>query len=289
MRVRWRSTTAPSSRLGQRAELEARYDAELTIDAHGRAVCPGFVDPHTHVVYAGDRIDEFEQRIHGATYLEIMAAGGGITSTTRATRAASLEQLIDQTRSRLDQMLAQGTTTVEAKTGYGLELAAELKQLDAIAALDRTHPIELVPTFLGAHALPPEYAGRADAYVDLLVEEMLPAVVTWYRGSHFAGAGVPLFVDVFCEQQCVRRSTSRGGYWKRHARYGLPLKAHVDEFTALGGLRLALELGAISVDHLDITDECRHRASSRIYQRRRGDPDRPVQPRRDARLPTRER
>ena len=228
--------------LGPTAELEARYDAELTIDVHGKAVCPGFVDPHTHVVYAGDRIDEFEQRIQGATYLEIMARGGGITSTTRATRAASLEQLIDQTRSRLDQMLAQGTTTVEAKTGYGLELASELKQLDAIAALDRTHPIELVPTFLGAHALPPEYAGRADAYVDLLVEEMLPAVVTWYRGSHFAGAGVPLFVDVFCEQSAFDVAQSRRVLEAARA-HGLPLKAHVDEFTALGRLAARARAG----------------------------------------------
>lgn len=240
--------------LGRTSELEARYDAALTIDAHSNVVCPGFVDPHTHVVYAGDRIDEFEQRIQGATYLEIMARGGGITSTTRATRAASLEQLIDQTRRRLDRMLAQGTTTVEAKSGYGLELAAELKQLDAIAALDRTHPIELVPTFLGAHALPPEYGGRTDAYVDLLVGEMLPAVVAWYRGSHFAGAGVPLFVDVFCEQNAFDVAQSRRVMEAAHA-HGLPLKAHVDEFSALGGLQLALELGATSVDHLDVTAE----------------------------------
>ena len=162
--------------LGSTVDLAACYQAAQTIDAGGRVVMPGFVDPHTHVVFAGDRANEFEQRIAGATYLEIMNAGGGIMSTVRATRAASLDELVDQTRARLDRMLAHGTTTAEAKTGYGLELTAELKMLDAIAQLEAEHPIDLVPTFLGAHAIPAEYKGREDTYTDLVVNEMLPAV-----------------------------------------------------------------------------------------------------------------
>lgn len=238
--------------VGPSRELLRRYDAGQVIDASGKLVCPGFVDPHTHVVYCGERIDEFEQRIKGATYLEIMAAGGGIASTTRATRGASIEQLNAETRLRLDSMLALGTTTVEAKTGYGLDTANELKQLAAIAALDQEHPIELVPTFLGAHALPPEYAGRPDAYVELVVEAMLPAVAAWYRVSHFYRGTVPLYVDVFCERNAFDVEQSRRVLEAASA-YGLPLKAHVDEFTSLGGLELALELGATSVDHLDVT------------------------------------
>lgn len=238
--------------LGRSADILSRYAAAQMIDAQGRAVCPGFVDAHTHVVYAGERIAEFEQRIAGAGYLEIMAAGGGIAATTRATRAASLDELTRQARARLDRMLALGTTTVEAKTGYGLELAAELKQLAAIAALDQTHPTELVPTFLGAHAFPPEYAEDHAAYVELLVEQMLPAAAAWYRGSHFPAAGMPLFVDVFCERNAFDVAQSRQVLNAARA-LGLPLKAHVDEFTSLGGLELALELGATSVDHLDVT------------------------------------
>ena len=239
---------------GPSRELRARYNAVQTIDARGKVVCPGFVDPHTHVVYAGDRIGEFEQRIAGATYLEIMAAGGGIASTTRATRAASIEQLLAETRVRLDHMIALGTTTAEAKTGYGLDLESELKQLDTISALDQQHPVDLVPTFLGAHALPPEYAGRPDAYIEHVVDVMLPAVAAWYRGSHFFSADVPLFVDVFCERNAFDVTQARR-VWEGARGHGLPRKAHVDEFTDLGGLQLALALGATSVDHLDVTGE----------------------------------
>lgn len=238
--------------VGASAELYARFSAAQTIDAGGRAVCPGLVDPHTHVVYAGDRVAEFEQRIAGATYLEIAAAGGGIISTMRATRAASLQQLIDETRPRLDAMLRLGTTTAEVKTGYGLETAAELRQLAAIAALDQTHPIDLAPTFLGAHAVPPEFRARSNDYVNLVIDEMLPAALHWYRASHFAAARVPLFVDIFCEQGAFDVAQSRRVLEAARG-LGLPLKAHVDEFTSLGGLALALELGAVSVDHLDVT------------------------------------
>lgn len=238
--------------VGAETELRRRFAAADEFDAGGCAVVPGLVDPHTHVVYAGDRVGEFERRIAGATYQEIMAAGGGIASTARSTRAASVEQLVAETRRRLDQMLRLGTTTAEAKTGYGLEPGAELRQLAATAMLDRGHPIDLVPTFLGAHAVPPEFAGRADAYVDLVVEEMLPAAARWYRESHFAASGVPLFVDVFCERGAFDVAQSRRVLAAARD-LGLPLKAHVDEFSELGGLALALELGAVSVDHLDVT------------------------------------
>lgn len=238
--------------VGPERELRARFAASEALDAGGCAVLPGLVDPHTHVVYAGDRVGEFELRIGGATYQELMAAGGGIASTARATRAASVEELARQTRRRLDQMLRLGITTSEAKTGYGLEREAELRQLEATALLDQTHPVDLVPTFLGAHAVPPEFSGRSDAYVDRVVEELLPAAARWYNGSHFAAAGLPMFVDVFCEKGAFDVAQSRRVLEAARA-LGLPLKAHVDEFSELGGLALALELGAVSVDHLDVT------------------------------------
>jgi imidazolonepropionase len=237
---------------GPSDSLRAEYQAAQEIDASSKVVCPGFVDPHTHVVFAGDRVAEFEQRIAGASYMEIMAAGGGIAFTTRATRAASVAQLVAETRPRLAAMLALGTTTAECKSGYGLDTASELRILEAIAALDRAQPIELVPTFMGAHALPPEYADRADDYVDLVVNEMIPAAAAWYCSSHFAARGTPFFADVFCEQNAFDVVQSRRVLVAAQAA-GMRVKAHVDEFTALGGLDMALELGATSVDHLDAT------------------------------------
>ena len=192
--------------VGTTADVLARIDepdAAVIIDASGKVVMPGFVDPHTHALWAGDRAGEFEQRIAGATYLEIMQAGGGIMNTVRATRAASLDDLIDATLLRLDMMLMHGTTTAEIKTGYGLDTATELKMLDAIRVLDEQHPMDLVPTFLGAHAVPAEYAGRTDAYVDLVVNEMLPAIgdlryiVETPDGEYNIRAAD--FCDVFCE------------------------------------------------------------------------------------------
>ncbi|NOZ05983.1 MAG: imidazolonepropionase, partial [Chloroflexi bacterium] len=240
--------------VGTTDELRAAWLAERQIDAAGKVVCPGFVDPHTHVVYAGDRVHEFEMRIQGATYLEIMAAGGGIAATTAATRAATPAQLVAETRTRLDAMFALGTTTAEVKSGYGLDTETELKILRAIAELDRTHPVDLVPTFMGAHALPPEYAGRTDDYVNLVVGEMLPAVAEWYRSSPFAARGVPLFADVFCERNAFDVAQSRR-VLEAAKKLGMRTKAHVDEFTALGGVAMALDLGATSVDHLDVTGE----------------------------------
>lgn len=238
--------------LGPSAELRASVHAEREIDASGMVVCPGFVDPHTHLVYAGDRVAEFEQRIQGHTYLEILAAGGGIVSTMHAVRAASLDHLIAESRPRLDTMLALGTTTAEVKTGYGLDHAAELKMLHAIAVLDAAHAVELVPTFLGAHAFPPEFRGAPEAYVDLVIHQMLPAARDWYQSSHFPAAGVPFFVDVFCEQNAFTLDQSRR-ILEAGAALGLGVKAHVDEFNALGGTALGVALGAASLDHLDVT------------------------------------
>lgn len=226
---------------------EAGHSASL-IDASGKVVMPGFVDPHTHLVFAGDRAAEFEMRLAGATYLEIMAAGGGIMNTVRATRAASLEDLVDQSRQRLDVMLTHGTTTVEAKTGYGLDTENELKMLEAIRLLDESHPVDLIPTFLGAHAIPAEYRGRVDEYVDVVVEEMLPRV----ENEGYLTNNQPFFCDVFCEEGAFSLEQSRC-ILEKAKEMGMDLKIHADEFTSLGGAGLAAELGATSADHLACT------------------------------------
>ena len=229
---------------GPSDQLARQVRADRTLDAAGRVVMPGFVDPHTHLVWAGDRADEFEKRVAGASYMEIMAAGGGIMSTVRHTRAATLDDLVAQTRPRLERALAHGTTTVEIKTGYGLNVEDELKQLEAIERLRADFPGTLVPTFLGAHAVPAEYKGRADEYVDLVVEEMLPAVA--------ALDDPPPFCDVFCEEGAFSLDQSRR-VLEAARDLGFGLKIHVDEFEPLGGTRLAVELGATSADHLVCT------------------------------------
>lgn len=202
------------------ARVQVRGAAQR-IDAHGKAVLPGFVDAHTHVVFAGDRVDEFERRLAGATYLEIMAAGGGIMSTVRATRAASEEQLAAESAARLRKMLAHGTTTAEAKSGYGLTTADELKMLRVIERLDAAQPLELVPTFLGAHALPAEYAGREDDYIGLVVDEMLPAVRAMYVAPDPHGRPRPLpFVDILRRGRLHRGAVGAGA--GRRARARLP-------------------------------------------------------------------
>lgn len=248
--------------VGRTADVLAALDdpsTAQTVDAAGKVVLPGFVDPHTHLLWAGDRADEFEQRIAGATYMQIMQAGGGIMRTVRATRAASLDQLIAETLPRLDAMLAHGTTTAEVKTGYGLDLETELKMLDAIRLLDEEHPMDLVPTFMGAHAVPTEYAGRTDAYVDLVVNEMLPAVadlryrVETPQGDYYVRAAD--FCDVFCEAGVFDLAQSRR-ILEAAKELGMGLKIHADEFEPIGGATLAVELGAVSADHLvRTTDE----------------------------------
>jgi imidazolonepropionase len=214
------------------------------IDARGKIVLPGFIDAHTHVVFAGDRANEFEMRLQGATYLDIQGAGGGIMSTVRATRAASVDELVAQSRVRLDAMLAHGTTTAEVKTGYGLDLANEMEMLDAIARLNIEHGIDLVPTFLGAHVVPDEYKGHEDDYVKLIVEEMLPTI----KKSPF----FPVFCDVFCDDGAFTREQTRK-ILSRAKELGFGLRVHADEFANLGAAALAAELGAASADHLMVT------------------------------------
>ncbi len=238
--------------VGPSDRLQSTIGAEHTIDAGGRAVCPGFVDAHTHVVYAGDRVSEFEMRIQGHSYMDIMAAGGGILSTMRAVRQAPVAQLVAESRPRLDAMLRLGTTTAEVKSGYGLSTAAEINMLQAIERLDSSHAITLIPTFLGAHAVPPAFAHDPDAYVHLVIHEMLPVVAAWYERSHFPQAGIPLFADVFCEQGVFDLAQTREVLEAAQG-HGMKLKLHADEFVSLGGVGLAVELGAVSVDHLDAT------------------------------------
>lgn len=235
--------------VGPTDAVRARVRAERVVDATGRVVCPGFVDPHTHLVWMGDRAAEFEQRIAGASYLEIMAAGGGIMSTVRATRAASVDDLLAEMRLRLDRMLAHGATTVEVKTGYGLDTASELRLLEAIVTLDRAHPATLVPTFLGAHAIPAELADCPEVYVDRVVAEMLPAVA---EKSRALGLARLPFCDVFCDAGAFDLTQSRR-ILEAARDLGFSLKIHADEFAALGGARLAVTLGAASADHLVVT------------------------------------
>ena len=238
--------------IGHSQDLLERFSASTSLDASGKVVCPGFVDPHTHVVYAGDRVNEFEMRIKGASYMEIMEAGGGIISSARAVRAASVDQLVSETRQRLDAMLRLGTTTLEVKTGYGLDEASELKLLSAIESLAKTHPCTLVPTFLGAHAIPAEYSSNPELYVNLVIEKMLPHAAAWYANSLFKSLDIPFFCDVFCEKNAFSLKQSRR-ILEAGIALGLGAKIHADEFTSLGGVKLAVELKATSVDHLDET------------------------------------
>lgn len=232
---------------GTTAELRAAYPDEPALDARGKVVLPGFVDPHTHLVWAGDRAAEFEMRLQGKTYMEIMAAGGGIVSTVKATRAASLNDLMAQTRARAETLFRHGTTTAEAKSGYGLETQAELRQMETLLRLDQDGPLEIIPTFLGAHAIPSEYKGREEDYTQLVCREMLPALRAWWQ-AHAASRTLP-FVDVFCETGAFTLEQS-AAILQTARDLGFPLKIHADEFDNLGGASLAAQLGAASADHL---------------------------------------
>lgn len=238
--------------VGKREALCAQYPAASTFDAGWHVVLPGWVDPHTHLVWAGDRSAEFTQRLEGATYLEILASGGGIHATVSATRAASTEELQFQTQQRAWQAFSYGTTTAEVKTGYGLTLSSELKQLEVILELDRTGPLELIPTFLAAHAIPVEYTNREDEYVDLICSAMLPELRAWWQ-IHAEAKPLP-FVDVFCERGAFDLDQSRR-ILTSAAALSFPLKIHADEFDNLGGARLAVELNATSADHLVRTSD----------------------------------
>lgn len=243
--------------VGPSREIASAYRAPTVLEAQGQVVLPGFVDPHTHVLFAGDRAEEFEMRLRGATYMEIMQAGGGIQSTVNATRAASWETLLRETHARLETMLAHGTTTAEVKTGYALEREGELRLLRAILTLDRERhqALDLVPTFLAAHAVPREYREDPEAYVRQVVEEMLPAAAAlWQEERAQEGRPAPLFCDVFCEKGAFDLDQSRRILAKARS-LGMGLKIHVDEFASLGGTALAVELGAVTADHLVCTPE----------------------------------
>lgn len=233
--------------LGRSADLLAAYPQEERIDAGSRVVMPGFVDAHSHPIWAGDRASEFEQRLQGKTYLEILDAGGGILSTVRATRAASLPDLVEQTRTRLQRMFSHGTTTTEAKTGYGLDFDTELRMLEALIQLDAEGPWELAITYLGAHAIPAEFKDKSDDFVNELCNQWLPAVKKWWH-TNAASRALP-FVDVFCETGAFSLAQSRR-ILEVAKDLGFPLKIHSDEFDNLGGTQMAVDLGAVSADHL---------------------------------------
>jgi len=238
--------------IGPSSELRNAFPESDAFDVQGHVVMPGFVDPHTHMVWAGDRANEFEMRLQGNSYMEILASGGGILSTVKATREADLPTLIAQTRQRAWQAFKYGTTTAEVKTGYGLDTLTELKQLEAIINLDAQGPLELAPTFLGAHAIPPEFKNDADSYTDFLCNQILPTIKAWWQ-SHVPHQPLP-FVDVFCEEGAFNLSQSRRILEKAKT-LGYPLKIHVDEFENLGGASMAVELGAVSADHLVKTSQ----------------------------------
>ena len=231
--------------VGPRAAIEPLIDKDCeVIDADGRVVLPGFVDAHSHPVFAGSRVNEFEERSTGATYQEIAARGGGIQSTVRATREATLDQLITSGKRYANWFLRCGTTTVEAKSGYGLTLEDELKILRVIKRLNDETALRYVPTFLGAHDIPPEYKARRDQYVALLAEEMLPLV---------SQEKLAEFCDVFCETRVFTTDEA----WKilSAARcHGLGLRIHADQLSLSGGATLAAELGTVTADHLEHTD-----------------------------------
>ena len=228
--------------VGRTESILKEHDASGVerLDASGKVVMPGLVDPHTHVVFAGSREFELDLKLKGKTYLEIMAAGGGILRTVGDTRAASEQELFEQSAARLRSMISHGSTTVEAKSGYGLDKDVELRMLRTIRRLGEELPVDIVPTFMGAHAVPPEFAGRPDDYVRFVAEDVLPAV---------ARENLAVFCDVFCEAGAFDPDQSRTVLMAAKA-LGMGLKVHADEFSSSGGAELAAELGAVSAEHL---------------------------------------
>ena len=212
------------------------YKAKKTIDASGKIVMPGFVDPHTHLVFAGSREFELDMKLKGLSYMDILNDGGGIVYTVKETRKAKDNDLLKQSRNRLDNMLVHGTTTCEAKSGYGLDTNTELKILNVQKSLNKTHPVDIVSTFLGAHVVPKEYS--IDEYVDIVINEMIPKTKRLVK-----------FCDVFCEKGVFTVEQSRK-ILNVGMSYGLIPKIHADEIVDTGGAALAAEIGAISADHL---------------------------------------
>ncbi len=234
--------------VGDDQDLQRKYEAESVLDAEGGLVIPGLVDSHTHPVFAGTREGEFEARVGGTSYVEIAAQGGGIRSSLRGVRASSEQELTVGLLGRMDRFLSLGTTTVEAKTGYGLTVADELKGLDAIHSANRNHPVDLVATCLGGHDVPPEFDGRKEAWIDVVVQELWPAA-----------QGKAAFADVFTESHVFGLEDSRR-MMQAAKDLGFGLRMHVDQLTSLGGAELAAELGAASADHLEHVSESGMRA-----------------------------
>lgn len=230
---------------GPTGELPVDLAAAETVDCQGRWITPGLIDPHTHLVFGGDRAHDFELRLAGASYEEVARAGGGIVSTMHATRAASEAALVEAALPRLDALIAEGVTTVEIKSGYGLALQPELKSLRAARALGERRAISIRTSFLGAHALPPEFVGDTDGYIDLVCREMIPAV---------AAAGLADAVDAFCEGIGFTPAQTRRVFEAAHA-HGLPVKLHAEQLSNLHGAALAAEFGALSADHLEHLDD----------------------------------
>jgi imidazolonepropionase len=227
--------------IGEAGEHERRFSPpDSILDADGGCVIPAFVDPHTHPVWAGSREQEFNRRLRGESYMEIARAGGGINATVTATRAASFEQLLESTMVRLDTFLAHGTTTIEAKSGYGLDLSTEVRMLEVIAAAGRAHPIDLHPTCLAAHEVPPEHRDDPERWVRMLIDEIHPSI---------ARRGLAEAVDVFCEEGVFDLDQTRR-LLADADKLGWRIHLHADELTPLGGTELAVELGALSADHL---------------------------------------
>lgn len=226
--------------IGTTEELLSKYSKEdyEVIDAKGKTILPGFVDSHTHFIFGGYRAEEFSWRLNGVSYMEIMERGGGIINTVKSTKETSLEELIELGRKRLDSMMKFGVTTVEGKSGYGLDLDTEVKQLEAMRHLSSDHPMDIVSTFLGAHAVPKEYKGKEEEYVSFIIDEVLPKV-----------NNLAEFCDVFCEKNVFSVEQSRRILLKAKE-LGMKLKLHADEIVQLGGAELAGELGATSADHL---------------------------------------
>ena len=228
--------------VGKTKEVLTKFEetGSKTIDATGKAVLPGFVDSHTHFVFAGYRAEEFSWRLRGESYMEIMNRGGGIASTVRATREASREDLIESGKKRLNSMLSFGVTTVEGKSGYGLDEKTEIKQLEVMETLDSLHAVDIVKTFLGAHAVPEDFKGREDKFIDYMTDSVMPQV------TH---RNLAEFCDIFCEKDVFSLEQSKRLLLKAKE-LGLKLKIHADEISPLGGAELAADLGAVSADHL---------------------------------------